>query len=114
MVDAERIAKLEIQVEGIKEDVKDVKNDIKELHSRITTGNREIMDKIESMETKIAERMAVQSNNSATQHAEIRKSIIDDFEALSKRVTTLETWRWLIIGGAAVLGFLFNLVLKFI
>ena len=44
-MDTERIAKLEAQVESIKEDVAGVKQDIKELHSRITTGNREIMDK---------------------------------------------------------------------
>ena len=43
----ERIAKLEAQVEGIKEDVAAVKQDIKELHSRITTGNREITDHID-------------------------------------------------------------------
>ena len=46
-METERIAKLEAQVEGIKEDVAAVKQDIKELHSRITTGNREIMDKLE-------------------------------------------------------------------
>jgi len=47
MLDQERVAKLETQVEAIKEDVGEVKNDIKELHSRITTGNREIMDKLD-------------------------------------------------------------------
>jgi len=46
-MDAERIAKLEAQVEGIKEDVADVKQDIKELHSRITTTTREITDHID-------------------------------------------------------------------
>jgi predicted nucleic acid-binding Zn-ribbon protein len=40
-MDTERIAKLEAQVEGIKEDVTEVKHDIKEIHSRITTSNRE-------------------------------------------------------------------------
>ena len=44
-MDLERIAKLEAQVEGIKEDVKDLKVDVKEVHSRITTGNREIVQK---------------------------------------------------------------------
>ena len=54
IIEAERIAKLETQVEGIKEDVADVKQDIKELHSRITTGNREIMDKLDEKIDELA------------------------------------------------------------
>ena len=53
-MEQERIAKLEAQVEGIKEDVADVKSDIKELHSRITTGNREIMDKLDEKIDELA------------------------------------------------------------
>lgn len=112
MVDAERIAKLEIQVEGIKDDVKEVKEDIKELHSRITTGNREIMDKIDSMDSKIESKLLDQSNNSATQHAAIKEAIQADLKSISGRVDGLEKWRWMVVGGAAVVGFLFNLVLK--
>ena len=43
-----RIAKLEAQVDAIKEDVAELKTDVRDLHSRITTGNREIMDKIDN------------------------------------------------------------------
>ena len=45
----ERIAKLEAQMESIKEDVSELKGDVKEIHSRITTGNREIVEKIEEV-----------------------------------------------------------------
>lgn len=45
--EASRVSRLEAQVESIKEDVAELKTDVRDLHSRITTGNREIMDKID-------------------------------------------------------------------
>ena len=114
MVDAERIAKLEIQVEGIKDDVKEVKDDIKELHSRITTGNREIMDKIDHMDSKIQSKMVDQSTNSAAQHVAIKDAIQADIKSITTRVDVLEKWRWMIVGGAIAIGFLINIVLKLV
>ena len=63
---------------------------IDELHSRITTNTKEIM-------------------NAATQQ---HKEHTDDFLKLrndiSARVGVLEKWRWLIIGGSIVVGFLLH------
>lgn len=95
MIDLERIARLEAQVEGIKEDVAGVKHDIKELHSRITTGNREIMDKIEDTVSALAE-------SDKEQH----ELLASKLERVAVRVDALENWRWMIIGGSIVLGFL--------
>ncbi len=115
-MDTERIAKLEIQVESIKDDVKEVKGDIKELHSRITTGNREIMDKIDAMEGRLDEKAAVAAINAKHQHDSIKddvlremkemtKTLDDDLNKVSDRVDVLERWRWMIVGGAIVLGY---------
>lgn len=95
MIDLERIARLEAQVEGIKEDVAGVKHDIKELHSRITTGNREIMDKIENTVNALAE-------SDREQHEQLAEKL----SKVADRVETLENWRWMIVGGAIVVGFL--------
>lgn len=95
MIDLERIARLEAQVEGIKEDVAGVKHDIKELHSRITTGNREIMDKIEHTVSALAE-------SDREQHEQLAEKL----GKIADRVETLENWRWMIVGGAIVVGFL--------
>ena len=63
---------------------------IDELHSRITTNTKEIM-------------------NAATQQ---HKEHTDDIQKLrndiSARVGGLEKWRWLIIGGSIVVGFLLH------
>lgn len=116
-MDQERVAKLEAQVEGIKEDVKDLKADVKEVHSRITTGNREIMDKIDQMEGRLEAKMGVNSEASKTQHETIQKEIKDDIKKVSDRVDVLERWRWMIAGGAIVIGYVIgnaDLVSKFL
>lgn len=92
---AERLAKVEAQVESLKEDVSEVKSDIKELHSRITTGNREIMEKIDQKIDALAK-------SDKDQHESLKTSM----DEMNSRVDVLERWRWMIVGGAIVLGYL--------
>ena len=101
----ERIAKLEAQVESIKDDVNELKTDVKEIHSRITTGNREIMDKIESMEILLEKRMRENSEQAAKQHKEIEKTVRTDVDDLAEKISKIEQWKWMIIGGAIVVGY---------
>ena len=60
---------------------------IDDLHSRVTTNTKEIMV------------------NAAAQHAEQNKEIQKIREELSNRVGVLERWRWIIIGGSIIVGF---------
>jgi phage-related tail protein len=105
-MDVERIAKLEAQVESIKEDIKEVKSEIKEVHSRVTTSNREIVDKIDDMQTRLEHKMQANAQISQDQHAEIKKDVVDDLEKMNNRVSSLEQWKWYVIGAAATLGFI--------
>ena len=107
-METERIAKLEIQVEGIKEDVKDLKVDVKEVHSRITTGNREIMDKIDDMDQRLEKKLTKSAESAKEQHHEIQVEIQKDIKEIKDRVDILERWRWMIVGGAIVLGYIFG------
>ena len=102
----ERIAKLEAQVENIKESVSELKDDVKEIHSRITTGNREIVDKLEAMDSRIEQRMKENAEISQQQHAEIQASAKADIDKIAQRVDVLERWRYMIVGGAIALGYL--------
>ena len=61
--------------------------DIKELHSRITTNAKEIM------------------GAATLQHKEHTVAIQKLREDLQNRVGVLEKWRWIIIGGSIVFGF---------
>lgn len=102
----ERIAKLEAQVEGIKEDVKDLKADVKEVHSRITTGNREILDKLEALDDRLEIKLNAGAKAAKEQHEAIQIEIQKDIKEIAIRVDVLEKWRWMIVGGAIVLGYL--------
>ena len=69
--------------------------DLKELHSRISTQGRELREAIQDT-TMAGERQH-------KEHAEAMRKIN---ETLDRRVGILEKWRWLIIGGAILLGFI--------
>ena len=115
-MEMERIAKLEIQVEAIKEDVREVKSDIKEIHSRITTGNREIIEKIDAMECRLDDKARIAAANAKQQHDSIKDDVVNEMREMTKtldndirevtaRVDILERWRWMIVGGAIVFGY---------
>ena len=91
----ERVAKLEAQMEDLKVDVADVKQDIKELHSRITTTTREITDHIDEKIDSLAKADKEQHDG-----------MIKTLNGVKDRVDVLERWRWMIVGGAIVVGYL--------
>jgi len=65
-------------------------NDLKELHSRITTNSRELRESQYNSENKLLN--------------EIRLVRVQ----LSERVGVLEKWRWLIIGGSIIVGLMMS------
>ena len=81
-------------------------NDIKEIHSRITTSNREICDKIDGLESKIESELKENAANSRLQHESIKTSISTEIKDIEGRVRALEQWRWYVLGAAATVGFL--------
>lgn len=83
-------------------------DDIKEIHSRITTGNRELMDKIDDMESKIYERMTKSAEAATNQHKDIQNEISAEIKGLETRIDTLERWKWTMLGGAAAIGYLIS------
>ena len=94
-ISTERLARVEAQVESLKEDMTEVKADIKDLHSRITTGNREIMQKIDDKIDALAKA-------DSEQHTALTNTL----DSVKERVDVLERWKWTIIGGAIVVGYL--------
>lgn len=107
-MEQERIAKLEARVETIKEDVNGVKHDIKELNSRITTAGREIVDKMDAMQTRIEHKMNAQAEVSASQHKAVKDEIKQEVDKIDVRMTALERWKWYLVGTAAAIGYLID------
>ena len=71
----------------------EINNDIKELHSRISTNNRELI--------------SLMSEQHKEQTDKMTKLEIE----LHGRVGVLEKWRWIIIGGSIVAGFIIQKML---
>ena len=80
----ESSVELEKQIESRRTEVL---SKIEDLHSRVTTNTKEIMI------------------SAAAQHESQNKEIQKIREELSNRVGVLERWRWLIIGGSIIVGF---------
>ena len=83
---------------------KGMQEDIKELQGRINGIQRELADDIQQTENKIVNALqeiksSIASNN-ATQAAETKK--------LEDRIKSLENWRWMLVGGGAVVGFILS------
>ena len=78
---------------------KDMKDDIKELHSRITTINREIHERIDQVEKHITDRLDDIRSDLATHKQQDKKTIITG-------LTEVEKWKWMVLGGVLVGGFI--------
>jgi chromosome segregation ATPase len=88
--------------------------EIDELHSRITTQTREIVEKLESMEKRIEERMKQAAVVSTQQHNDIKTEIQGDMKEMENRIHTLEKWKWYIMGAGAAIGYALSNVLPLI
>ena len=80
--------KITQQEDAQQRSVQEFTADIKELHSRITTNTKEMTALM-------------------TQQHKEQKDVIDRLkDEVANRVGVLEKWRWIIIGGSIVLGFI--------
>ena len=75
----------------------DTNNDIKELHSRITTISREVSDKVELTERRIMDEI----KSLREDIAEHNKKEDDDLKAIKQ-------WKWMVVGGVIVLAWLIS------
>ena len=75
----------------------DTNNDIKELHSRITTISREVSDKVELTERRIMDEI----KSLREDIAEHNKKEDDDLKAIKQ-------WKWMVVGGVVVLAWLIS------
>jgi ERCC4-type nuclease len=86
-------------------------DEIKELHSRITTQTREILDKIDNMEQRLEVKMRENGEQATKQHKEIQVDLQKDINTIDVRVANLEQWKWWLMGAAAVVGVVLGFVI---
>ena len=81
-------------------------NESKEIHSRITTQTKEIVEKLEAMEARIEKRISESIAVISSQRERINAETKEDIEKINARLSILENWRWYVLGAAAVVGYL--------
>tara|TARA_Y100000114_G_scaffold141153_1_gene146675 strand:- start:67 stop:477 length:411 start_codon:yes stop_codon:yes gene_type:complete len=87
--------KLARQEEALDESEKHFRDNVQELHSRITTNAKETTQHMSEMERRLQE-----------EFSKLRGE-------LSNRVGVLEKWKWVIIGGSIVAGFILQKLISF-
>jgi len=96
--------KLIRQEEALDEQEKKLTQNIMELHSRITTNAKETHTAMGDMERRLVEQMNAHSQKEEEHFRKMR-------EELSSRVGMLEKWKWVIVGGSIVAGFIIQKVI---
>ncbi len=85
--------KLARQEETLDENEKHFRDNIQDLHSRITTNAKETSQHMSEMERRLLDELQT-----------IRKE-------MSNRVGMLEKWKWVIVGGSIVAGFIIQKII---
>jgi signal transduction protein with GAF and PtsI domain len=91
--------KLIRQEEDLESQEKRLNENIAELHSRITSNTKNLTLQIVESERRLVDAMNDHMEKESEHFNELRNSI-------SKRVGVLEEWRWIIVGGSIVAGFI--------
>lgn len=73
----------------------DTNTDVKEIHSRITTVNREISDELKSTEMRIM-----------TEIKNLRQELLDYNSKEDSEIQRILKWKWTIVGGIMVFSWL--------
>ena len=97
--------KLIRQEEALDEQEKKLQDNIMELHSRITSNAKEQTQLMGEMERRLVDAMKEHNRTESQEFQSLRNE-------LQNRVGVLEKWRYLIIGGSIVIGFIIQAAMK--
>jgi chromosome segregation ATPase len=78
----------------------ELKDDIKELHSRITTVNREIHERIDEVERHISERIDALRSDLIQHKKEEGNNVVGD------TLREIDRYKWMILGAAIAIGWI--------
>jgi uncharacterized protein YoxC len=94
-----KVAKLETTVEAVQDDVKELKDEVKIVHGRITDGQEKIMTKLIDIQ-----------KDATNQHDGIVARMNDMDKRINGRIGLLEKWKWMILGGAVLAGWMVSII----
>ena len=96
----------EERMNNIEKDTDRNVEDIRDLHDKINTFAQTMADKIDALDASIDTKMKNQAESATRQHKEIQFGVENKIDDLSTRLRSLEQWKYLVVGGALVVGYL--------
>ena len=81
-------------------------DDIRDLHEKINTLSRDLMEKMDSLDDSFDKKMQKQAESATKQHMDIQRGVENKIDNLAERISQLEKWKYFVIGAAAVIGYL--------
>lgn len=82
----------------------EAQEDVKDLHSRITTVSRELSSEVAETEKRLMNMLSVGLSEIKTAITADHKAVEEKSEKVNRRLDDLEKWRWLVVGGSIVIG----------
>lgn len=82
----------------------EAQEDVKGLHSRITTVSRELSSEVAETEKRLMSMLSVGLSEIKTAITADHKAVEEKSEKVNRRLDDLEKWRWLVVGGSIVIG----------
>lgn len=79
-----------------------------ELRDEITQSHKEIMKEIKELRNESRDQHKEMSDKVSLIEKELRLEQEQQADDLSKRISLLEKWKWFIVGGGTVIGFLIS------
>lgn len=102
-----------LRVEQHQEQLLEVTNELKSrqdiMEERLATALEEIAHMHKDSHNKDRDRVE-QYEKLHARITETERRVINKIEQMDKRLERLETWRWMVIGGAAVIGFVISII----
>tara|TARA_B100001093_G_scaffold503887_1_gene558914 strand:- start:4726 stop:5121 length:396 start_codon:yes stop_codon:yes gene_type:complete len=102
-----------LRVEQHQEQLLEVTNELKSrqdiMEERLATALEEIAHMHKDSHNKDRDRIE-QYEKLHARITETERRVINKIESMDKRLERLETWRWMVIGGAAVIGFVISII----
>lgn len=94
-VHEQRLKDGEVHFDELRKDMDDAEdkfdNEVKDLHSRLTTNTREIEQKMSNEVDKVLEAIK-----------DLKSHMVDKHDKLETRLAALERWRWILLGAFTV------------
>lgn len=104
-----RIEKYDVIITGLDKKVGDSEH---ELRKEMSDGQKEILSEIKTMRVEMSDLGDELKTKTDTVKTELEKDFSTKIDLVSVRVTSLERWSWVVMGGAAVIGFLLSQALN--